>query len=363
MANNGIRNLLGGIWGHRPAAAPNAEEIRFSPRKRENEMLTKLKLIEINVLNNPQCRLSAEKAKELNITGVIRYAMHQLRYPFVSEQDILPLDEDLSCIIAALNDAIKNGCEMTAEWACAALVCAIKNLCIDMPDLDRDYAKDLLACRVAYSANLRLLPELCREHDRIARELDEQTRRCQQMRDHKKACMASYRARRDSGELDGPLAELQMHAHAPHMLSDAALALRDELTKLHQLGEHIEDLERFIDAIQARLDICKARIDSRLNTLANPPHVHDPPLHDRMNETNRRFREQLRRTLGEAEQSMKDYAIPTGVMQRLAERSVCIITSPAPMQTDQELELKALHAQFLYRELRTHIEKMESMNL
>ena len=70
MASKGMKNLLGGIFGGKPAkqeaaAAPKAEEIPGEIRKRENDMKAKLEIIKNETLIDPQRRLSAAKEKEL----------------------------------------------------------------------------------------------------------------------------------------------------------------------------------------------------------------------------------------------------------------------------------------------------------
>lgn len=350
MASKGMKNLFGGIFGGKPpkqagADAPQPDKIPGEIRKRENAMRGKLENIKNGTLFDPQRRLSAEKEKELNITGVINYALSQLKYPLISEQNIINMDNNISYIIDALEDAIKNNYEMTAEWACTALVFAIKNLRIDIPDVDKHLATELMECRVQYSENLRLLVELCREHDHTVNTLAEQTRRRQEKRDKLDDGKADYQIRLNRGDLNAARAELQMYIHDPSKLSDEALALRDELANLHLLKSSILEIDTTINADQVLLNTRKAQIDSRRNALANPPHVHDPKLHDRINEANRRFREQLRRALDEADQGMKDYNVHISAMQDLANHSVHSTTVAMAIQMDQDMQMEAYRAQ------------------
>ena len=125
MASKGMKNLFGGLFGGKPKQderSKNTPPNVTAPRAREKEMIALLDKLE---LDHPQNKLSREKMEELNIQGVINYARSELHFPFITEFDTKNLDANMKQIIAELKRAVEEGYEMTAEWACTALVCAI----------------------------------------------------------------------------------------------------------------------------------------------------------------------------------------------------------------------------------------------
>lgn len=270
-------------------------------------------------LENPQNRLPVEKIRELNITGVINYALSQLHYSSVIDQNVLTVHNHLLYLVDALEDAVQNGYEMTAEWACAALVCAVKNLGLDIPGLSQDYVQDLTACQAKYSENLRLLVEVCRELDHATNVLAELTLRRQQKHDRLEHSKSSYQSRRDSGALDALLAELAMYAHVPFKLSDEALELRDELANMHLLKASILEIDTTIEADQNRLKLLQCRIEARLLTLSV---LANPQLRDRISEFSNIYQEHLRRALSDAEQGLEDFGVRIDIMQKMVANSI-----------------------------------------
>ena len=338
MASKGMKNLFGNIFGGKPAKedpSKKGPESVSAPRAREKAMIALLNSID---LDDPQNKLSEKKLQELNIQGVINYARSELHYPLIIEHDIKNLDANIDYIIDALKNAIKEGEEMTAEWACTALVFAIKNLRTDIPGVDEDCADALMECRVQYSENLRLLVEVCREYDTAATNLADQRERRQKKRDELDAAKNRYQARRDSGALDIALGELETKVHAPATMSDEALALRDELSNLHLLKASLIEADTDINAKQLTLNNRKAEVESRRNALATPPHAVDPKLQDRINEANRIYREKLREELNNAEKAMRDYDVHISAMTELGNHSAHIMSVAKSLEMDKQME-------------------------
>lgn len=340
MASKGMKNLFGNIFGGKPAKedpSKKGPESVSAPRAREKAMIALLDGID---LADPQNKLSERKMQELNVQGVISYARSELRYPFITEHDTKNLDANMKKIIAELKEAVKEGHEMTAEWACTALVFAIKSLRVDIPEVDEDNSETLMKCRVQYSENLRLLVELCREHDVISANLADQRDRRQKKREELDLAKSSYQSRAESGALDVLLGELQTKLHAPATMSDEALALRDELNNLHLLKASILQLDTDINAKQLTLNNRKSQIDSSRNILATPPHAEDPKLQERINETNRLYRENLRNELNNAEKAMRDFDVHISAMTELANHSAFVVSVSKAMEVVKQMELE-----------------------
>ena len=335
MANKDMKSLFGMLFGKKPETKdpiPVAEA-----RGRERAMIALLQSID---LEDPRNRLSPEKLQELNIPGIIRYACSELRVPVTTDQDAQELDKNLDYIIRALENSIREGEEMTAEWACAALVFSIRNLRMDIAGLEGDYANDLMACRVEYARNLRQLVEQCREHDLLAANLAELECRRQQKREELDTAKNRYVARRDSGALDIYLAELEQNIHNPASMSDEAKALKKELSNLQMLKASLIEVDTAIDADQVSLNNRITQIESRRNALSSPPHTHDPKLQERINEANRLYREKLRRQLNDAEQALRDHDVHIGAMTELANHSVHVYTVSQALQIAKDIDLE-----------------------
>lgn len=338
MATKGMKNLFGGLFSkaEQEPAKKDPENVSDS-RRREKEMIAKLQAID---LDNPQRQLSDAKIKALNIPGVIKYACSELKFPLITDQNIVNLDNNMHYIIDALELAIKEGREMTAEWACTALVFAVKNLRTDIAAVDQEYAKEVMECRVEYSENLKLLVQLCRENDNLSARLENQHRRRNEKRKELDSRKNHFLTRRDSGALDVAIARMEQFAHNPAEMGDEALALRDELSQIHLYYASLVEVETAINADQVTLNNRTAEIESRRNALSNPPHVTDPKLQDRINAANRIYREKLRRELNQAEESLRAYDIHIGAMSELAQHSVHIITTIRAQEMLKKMELE-----------------------
>ena len=312
------------------------------PKVRELEMKDKLRAID---LADPHRALSDEKILDLKIHAVIQDAIEQLRYPQAADQDLNQLDKDLAAIISALGESVRHGYELTAQWACSALTTAIRNLSIDLAGMDAEYAGETLRCRREYSRNLKLLVELCREHDQLTASLTSRQRHRQEKRRELDMAKVRYQSRRDSGQLSEPLNDLKLHVHNPAALSDEARALRDELSALHRLKSTIIELDVSIDADKLSLNNCAAQIDSRRNALARTPRAADPKLQERINEADRLYREQLNRDLNEAEKAIRLYAEHTEVMVEIASHGAHLTTTAKALEERKRLEEERLRQQ------------------
>lgn len=323
-------NLFGKIFGQ-------PDENISDPRVREKEMIAKLQAID---LDDPYRSLSDEKIEKLQIRAVIEDACEALCYPLVIDQDIRQLDSDLVCIISALNEAIKHGQEMTAEWSCSALTFAIRNLRTDISDMDADLAAETMRCRVEYSGNLKLMVELCRQYDTVTSGLAKRQKLRQEKRLELDNAKLNYQTRRDSGALDIALGELETKVHAPATMSDEAMALRDELNNIHLLKASLIEVDTDINAKQLTLNNRKAEIESRRNALATPPHAVDPKLQDRINEANRIYREKLRDELNNAEKAMRDHDVHISAMTEIGNHSALIVSVTRAREIAKEMELE-----------------------
>ena len=337
MANKGMKNMFGGLVDKIKHGKNEKKESDFisEPREREKRMIARLKAID---LSDPQRQLSDEKVEELGVQGVIDYACNELSFPLIIDQDIKNLDADLEYIIKAVEDAVMKGRELTAEWACMALITAIKELRTDIAGVDQEFAKEIMECRVEYIQNLRLLVELCKDQDEATGNLNYQLVRRQENRDALDRAKNHFQARRDSGELDLELGELETKIHAPGTMSEGALNVRDELYEIHYLTASLIEKNVVIDSEKLLLNNRKAQIDSRRNALAKPPYFSDPKLNQRINEANERFRNRLRRTLNEVEQGMKDYNIHINSMKELANHSVFVMSTMEALQIVKKME-------------------------
>lgn len=344
MATKGTNNFFSGFQNlfSKPSPADKKHQDKQDITKShqsEKEMKALLGKID---LGNPQNLLSPEKVKELNIAGVIKYAESELKYPLVTDYDLTNLDNNMKFIINALDAALKQGLEATAEWACIALVFAVKNLRTQVDGIDTEWADALWECRVEYSENLKLLVQSSIEQDRLTSELAEQHERRQKDRDDLDQRKSSYQSRRDAGKLDLLLAEMEQKAHNPAALSDAAKALRDELFQIHLLKASLIEIDAAIDAKQVTLNGTLSEIKSRRNTLSSPPRVTDPKLQDKINEANRRYRDSLRRQLNEAEEALRSHDVHISAMGDLANHSVHITTVAKAIEMDKAMQLEKL---------------------
>ena len=340
MASKGMKNLFGGLFGGKPKQderSKNTPPNVTAPRAREKEMIALLDKLE---LDHPQNKLSREKMEELNIQGVINYARSELHFPFITEFDTKNLDANMKQIIAELKRAVEEGYEMTAEWACTALVCAIKSLRVDIPEADMNNGEALMECRVQYSENLRLLVEVCREYDFTANNLADQRDRRQEKRTALDNAKLNYQTRRDSGALDIALGELETKVHAPATMSDDTRALREELSTLHRLKSTLIELDISIDTDLVKRNNLMAEIDSLRNALASAPQARDPKLQERINEANRLYREKLRRELNDAEEAIRSYATHTDTLRDLAKHSAHLSDSARALEERKQMDLQ-----------------------
>lgn len=250
----------------KPAAAPSGP----TPAERERKLQAQLMCID---LLNPVNRLSPEKIRELNIDGVIRYASQTLKYPESAAPYLDTLDKHITFLIQALEQSVKAGLEMTAEWSCTALVFAVRNLSIEAGGTEKEYEDKIWEARLQYLQNLELLVRCCIEHDRQSETVTEMTERLRRRHEELEQRKQHFLTRKQSGELDAAIAELQMHAHHPAMLSPDAMKLREDLGCIADLSKDVEEIDRILASRQNALEQISAEIQFLRNILSAPPTV------------------------------------------------------------------------------------------
>lgn len=303
MANKGTKKLFAGLFGSKSkqeAPIKKGPEAAAASRLREKKMIAGLESID---LNNPQNRISQQKLRELNIQGAINYALSELRKPLILEYDTEKLDENLHYIIQALEDAVRNGGERTAEWACTALVFSIRDLRTEIPGVDQGQADALMERRLEYSHNLRLLVELCMRLDRLTQDLKDMHLRRNSQQAELEQRRALLEGRTKSGELDTALGELQARQDDSAPLSAEALALQQEQNAIRLLEQSIEKITQQIAAHQEEANNYQSYFNNIRNILSTSPHVTDPTLNSRIQAALKHERDYLRSLLDAAERS------------------------------------------------------------
>ena len=303
MANKGTKKLFAGLFGSKSkqeAPIKKGPEAAAASRLREKKMIAGLESID---LNDPQNRISQQKLRELNIQGAINYALSELRKPLILEYDTEKLDENLHYIIRALADAVKNGGERTAEWACTALVFSIRDLRTEIPGVDQGQADALMERRLEYSHNLLLLVELCMRLDRLTQDLKDMHLRRNSQQAELEQRRALLEGRTKSGELDTALGELQARQDDSATLSTEALAAQQEQNAIRLLEQSIEKINQQIAAHQEDVNNHQTQFEYVRNTLSIAPHVTDPTLNSRIQAALKHERDYLRSLLDAAERS------------------------------------------------------------
>lgn len=303
MANKGTKKLFAGLFGSKSkqeAPIKKGPEAAAASRLREKKMIAGLESID---LNNPQNRISQQKLRELNIQGAINYALSELRKPLILEYDTEKLDENLHYIIQALEDAVRNGGERTAEWACTALVFNIRDLRTEIPGVDQGQADALMERRLEYSHNLLLLVQLCMRLDRLTQDLKDMHLRRNSQQAELEQRRALLEGRTKSGELDTALGELQARQDDSAPLSAEALAAQQEQNAIRLLEQSIEKITQQIAAHQEEANNYQSYFNNIRNILSTSPHVTDPTLNSRIQAALKHERDYLRSLLDAAERS------------------------------------------------------------
>ena len=325
MAGKSMKNLLGGLFGSKPRPVPPVKE----PPKQA--LLARLRAMDV----------PPEVFREMQIPELLRWAASRLETLEDVSWAAREPEEKLDGIIRALDAALRERLPMTAEYACAALVCAIGNLYTEIPDPEQKYADALTECRREYARKLRELATQCMEIDRLTRELEKMTARRREVRSELDRLKEYYKARRDSGALDNLLAELERNAHNPAALSDEALELRDTLSLIHSLADVRILMDEINRCDQLIIDNRKTEVESLRNALSKAPLVHDPKLQERINGAHKLYRESLRRELGRMEEELRSDGICQDKLTELISSSVfTFIYSPEPIFAERARELE-----------------------
>ena len=331
MANKSMKNLFGGLFGSKPKPVPAVKEPVDPNRQQKQALLARLRAMDV----------PPEVFREMQIPELLRWAASRLE----ALEDVCwaarEPEEKLDGIIRALDAALRERLPMTAEYACAALVCAIGNLYTEIPDPEQKYADALTECRTEYVRQLRKLPEQCMEVDRLTRELEKMTARRQEKRREMDALKADYTARRDSGALDIYYTELERNAHNPADLSDGALELRILLSSLHVCKLELIAIDTDIHYSRLLLDNRKTDVESLRNALSKSPHVKDPELQERINGAHKLYRQVLLEELHRAEEDLRSDGIHLDMLTELMGYSAyIIILGPDPRWAERERELE-----------------------
>lgn len=241
MATKGSKKLtdkLSGLLGHKetPQDQMRAQQVQQAHNKtREHDMISLLNCINIADPNN---KLPLKTIQERGYDQTISQAINKLKVPHFFEQNIQKLDSHIKFAIHALDLAIKEGYETTAESANVALC-------------------DFFSClynNLAYAENLKILINASREFDDLTRDIARQSKRLAA----KKADLAEKRVAMDATRQteEGVRAESEIveYANNPSAMSDAAKHMRDELYAIYRLKEEISLLESDIDVRKLQLE-------------------------------------------------------------------------------------------------------------
>lgn len=333
MASKGMKNLFGSLFGSKPRPVPAVKEPVDPNRQQKQALPARLRAMDV----------PPEVFRELQIPGLLRWAASRLEaLPNVCWAAREP-EEKLDGIIRVLDAALRERLPMTAEYACAALVCAIGNLYAEIPDPEQKYADELTECRTEYVRKLRELATQCMEVDRLDRELEKMTARRQEKRREMDALKADYTARRDAGALDNLLAELACNAPVnPADLSDGALELHILLSSLQMCKAELIAIDADIQYSRLLLNNRKTEVESLRCALSEAPLVDDPKLQERFNGAHKLYRESLRKELGRMEEELRSDGI---CQDKLTELMGCIINTyiilgPDPTLAERARELE-----------------------
>jgi hypothetical protein len=308
MATKGSKKLtdkLSGLFGHKetPQDQMRAQQVQQAHNKtREHDMISLLNCINIADPNN---KLPLKTIQERGYDRIIRLAINELKLPPIFDQDIEKLDNHFKYAIHALDLAIKEGYETTAEWASAALHTFVTTLRTEVPGMDAEFADALLESKLAYAENLKILINASREFDELTRDIARQRKRLAAKKTEFAEMRAAMDAKRQTEEGVRAESEITEYANNPGAMSDAAKQMRDELYAIHRLKGEIVQLETDIETKHVTKQSREADVENARNRLATPPTVSDPMQQERINKANDLYINNMLKKLNAAEEHTK----------------------------------------------------------
>ena len=300
MPSKGIRKL----WEKVTGGKQNHVSKTVVPGPDLATLLTSVQLS----LDDPANKLSAEKIEELHIRIVLQRVRQELvEYPVVTTEDMLEIDQVVKYILNELRYAVERGYETSAHWSTAALAMAVNALYTPIPANDLEYSDALMAERLRYAQNLKLLVQNARYYDEYTVELDVCTHRYNQKKEALPALTEEIQTILDSEEGRLLMDDIRDHDEEPAEMKPAARELRDKLLYLNLLERDKLDLSLDVSTAAEQQYLYSKYLDQIQNIVKFSPRVMDPRLAAKNQEALKAHAAELRRRLVHMEELLKPY--------------------------------------------------------
>ena len=300
MPSKGIRKL----WEKVTGGKQNHVSKTVVPGPDLATLLTSVQLS----LDDPASKLSAEKIEELHIRIVLRRVRQELvERPVIIAVDMTEIDHIVKYILNELQCAMERGFETAAHWSTAALAMAVNALYTPIPANDLEYSDALMAERLRYAQNLKLLVQNARYYDEYTVELAVCTRRYNQKKEALQALTEEIQTILDSEEGRLLMDDIRDHDEEPAEMKPAARELRDKLLYLNLLERDKLALSLDVSTAAEQRYLYSKYLDQIQNIVKFSPRVMDPKLSAKNQEALKAHAAELRRHLVHMEELLKPY--------------------------------------------------------
>ncbi len=370
MPSKGTQNFMDGLSGlfgkkETPQEKMRSEQNKLAAdRSREENMIFKLQAINIM---DPANKMSKEYIQSKKYDSIIRYAISELKNPPIITQDIELLDSYVDYTISALDAAIREGLETTAEWASIGLHSCINNLRTEIPGIDAEFADDLMESRLQYAENLKNIIRVSLEYDKMKQAMEKQKKRLEIQNKKLDELKAECKAYQDTPEGGMAAEEIKQYAGNTAMMSNTAKAFQDKLYELHRLRAQCLQTGMDIDVKNVDIQNKSSQIENLRNQLATPPQVSDPQLYERIKRANEEYLSKILRQLNSANEGMKEFDQFLSKLSSMHDHEVFAYMATAAKNEMDKLEIEELEEQRRRKEtlarMRKTTQEKESIRL
>ncbi len=352
MPSKGTQNFMDGLTGLFGKKETPQEKMRNEQNKlakdraSEQKMIAQLNVIAATISDaRRRGNLTIDPQQIEKCERLIRLAISELKNPPIHPYNIEKIDEHMIFVLYAMDRAVKENHQEMLEYAAAGLYRYLTNLRAEIPEMDMQYADDLLDKRVLYAENLRTLLQQTRAYEDEKKSLEEHKKSKEAKEKVFAALTAELKAYQETAEGMKAADDLQRYAGNQSLMPAEAQKYQNRLFERARMKSDLLTLSVTIKTADAGVQAKSAEIGTLKISLQELPTVTDPQIQERIKKANEDYVLSLQKRLNVASESMKDFAQFQSKISSLQDHEIFAYMATIAKNEQDEMSLEELKKQ------------------